>query len=417
MRPILVSIAVVAMVIVVLKLTPVPVVGQAPTPSASLGVPADPPLKTAWGEPDLQGLWVHDSEIPMERPAAFADREFFTDEEIAEIDRARARRLDHDYRAPVGTPNDVSGAYNAVYHLRKPTGRRTSLIIDPPDGMMPPYMPAVAERQAASREFQLALLQASPACKNQEASCNGGQYGPVSPRFDDAAPFYAIRLNRSNGPEDHSLGTRCLAGFLPAGGERAGFSSGQNGFTRRIVQTAGGITMYYDTGQGQGWQRSIVMNGSPHLPPHVRQWWGDSRGHWEGETLVIDVTNFSPKTTIFGGHENVHLVERFTRTGPETLEYIVTMEDPTTWERPWTVMVEYTKQAEEPNRFYIEPRCHEGNYGLAGILRGARTEDQAYTEGRGPHPATICTSGCSEKLGAPEFETSNPLGRGASTGF
>ena len=80
-------------------------------------------------------------------------------------------------------------------------------------------------------------------------------------------------------------------------------------------------------------------------------------------------------------------------------------------------MVEYTKQSEEANRFYIEPRCHEGNYGLAGILRGARTEDQAYAEGRGPHPATICTSGCSEKLGAPEFETSNPLGRGASTGF
>ena len=144
MRPILVSIAAVAMVIVVLKLTPVPVAGQAPTPSASLGVPADPPLKTPWGEPDLQGLWTHDSEIPLQRPAAFADREFFTDEEIAEIDSARARRLDHDYRAPVGTPNDVSGAYNAVYHLRKPTGRRTSLIIDPPDGRRPAYMPEVA---------------------------------------------------------------------------------------------------------------------------------------------------------------------------------------------------------------------------------------------------------------------------------
>ena len=271
-------------------------------------------------------------------------------------------------------------------------------------------MPAVLERQEATREFRLALLQASPACKNQEPSCNGGQYGPVSPRFDDTPPFYGSVTNRSNGPEDHGMATRCLAGYLPAGGEGTTFSSGQNGFTRRIVQTAGGITMYYDTGQGQGWQRSIVMNGSPHLPPHVRQWWGDSRGHWEGDTLVIDVTNFNAKTSIFGGNVNMHLVERFTRTGPETLEYIATMEDPTRWERPWTVMVEYTKQSEEANRFYIEPRCHEGNYGLAGILAGSRTEDRAYAEGTGPHPATICSSGCSEKLGAPEFETTNPFG-------
>ena len=410
MRPILLSMAAVAMVIVVLKLTPVPVAGQAPSPSASYGVPADPPLRTVWGEPDVQGLWVHDSEIPLERPAAFADREFFTDEEIAELDVARARRLDHDYRAEVGTPNDVSGAYNAVYHLRKPTGRRTSLIIDPPDGRMPATLPAVAERQAISREFRLALLQASPACRDQEGSCSGGQYGPVSPRYDDVAPFYGSVVNRSNGPEDHGMATRCLAGYLPAGGEGTTFSSGQNGFTRRIVQTAGGITMYYDTGQGQGWQRSIVMNGSPHLPPHVRQWWGDSRGHWEGDTLVIDVTNFNAKTSIFGGNVNMHLVERFTRTGPETLEYVVTMEDPTTWERPWTVMVEYTKQSDEANRFYIEPRCHEGNYGLAGILAGSRTEDRAYAAGTGPHPATICSSGCSEKEGAPEYETTNPFG-------
>ena len=149
------------------------------------------------------------------------------------------------------------------------------------------------------------------------------------------------------------------------------------------------------------------MDGSPHLPSHVRQWWGDSRGHWEGDTLVVDVTNFSPKTDIFSANENVHLVERFTRAGPQTLEYVVTIEDPTTWTRPWTVKVEYNRQDEEANRVYLEPRCHEGNYGLPGLLRGARTEDQAFAEGRGPHPAEICTSGCSEKLGADGEETDN----------
>ena len=169
----------------------------------------------------------------------------------AEIDKRRARKLDHDYRAPAGTPNDVAGAYNAVFNLRKPTGRRTSLIVDPPDGRMPSPGPEALERRAVWREFELALLQASPACKNEETSCAGGEYGPPSPRFDEPAPIYPTRgVNRSDGPEDHGLLVRCLAGFLPAGGENAGFSSGVNGFTRRIVQTPGGITMYYDTDQG-----------------------------------------------------------------------------------------------------------------------------------------------------------------------
>jgi len=413
MRQILISVVAVLMVIVIFKLIPVSVTGQSPEAIAEFGSPADTSLKTSWGDPDLQGIWTHDSEVPLQRPPSLGDRLFFTEEEVAELDELRAKRLDHDYRAPVGTPNDVSGAYNAVFHLRKPTGLRTSLIIDPPDGQMPAYLPRVLEERAILQEFRWALLQASPACKNKERSCDGHEYGPISPKFDEPAPIYGRGgVNRSDGPEDHGMATRCLAGFLPAGGEGTTFSSGQNGFSRLIVQTRDGITMHYDTGQGQGWQRHIVMNGSPHLPDNVRQWWGDSRGHWEGDTLVIDVTNFSPKTSIFGGNENVHLVERFTRTGPETLEYIVTMEDPTTWERPWTVMVEYTKQDDSANRFYIEPRCHEGNYGLPGLLAGARAEDKAYAEGEGPHPATICTSGCSEKLEAPEFETINPLGAG-----
>jgi hypothetical protein len=138
------------------------------------------------------------------------------------------------------------------------------------------------------------------------------------------------------------------------------------------VQTPGGISMFYDVGQGQGWQRNIVMNGSPHLPDSIRQWYGDSRGRWDGNTLVIDVTNFSPKTDFQGSRENLHLVERWTRTGPTSLEYVATIEDPTVWTRPWTVKQEFTKQSERENRTYYEPRCIEGNYGLPGLLHGRR---------------------------------------------
>jgi hypothetical protein len=146
--------------------------------------------------------------------------------------------------------------------------------------------------------------------------------------------------------------------------------------------------MFYDVGQGQGWQRNIVMNDSPHLPASVRQWFGDSRGHWEGDTLVVDVTNFGPKTDYQSARENLHLVERWKRTGPDSLEYVVTIEDPTVWTRPWTVKQEFNRQSDQENRLYTEPRCIEGNYGLPGLIHGARAEELAFAEGRGPHPST-----------------------------
>ena len=130
------------------------------------------------------------------------------------------------------------------------------------------------------------------------------------------------------------------------------------------------------------------MDGSPHLPPHIRQWFGDSRGHWEGNTLVIDVTNFSPKTDFQGSRENLHLVERWTRTSPTELAYELPIEDPTVWVRPWTVKRQFTRQSDEENKIYYEPRCIEGNYALPGMLRGARMEETAFAEGRGPNPAT-----------------------------
>ena len=395
MRQFFLVLAACLFVIVVLKLTPVPVGGQTEVESSA----ADPALMTPWGEPDLQGIWTSDFQTPLSRPEEYAGREFLTDEEVAALDLSRAKRLDRDYReSDRGTVHDLQGSYNSVYHVRKHTGRRTSLIVDPPDGRVPSRTAESIQRSAEMREFTLALLQASSACRDQEGSCRGGTYGPPSPLYQSGlAPHYQKgNVNRANGPEDRSLGERCLGGY------NLEFSN-QNGFFRRIVQTAGGITMYYDSGQGQGWQRNIVMNGSPHLPSNVRQWWGDSRGHWEGDTLVVDVTNFSPKTSQMGAAENLHLVERWTRTGPDTLEYIVTIEDPTTWVSPFTVMQELNRQDNHANRFYVEPRCHEGNYGLPALLRGGRADDGAFAEGRGPNPAEMCLSGCSY---GPSDETS-----------
>ena len=182
------------------------------------------------------------------------------------------------------------------------------------------------------------------------------------------------------------MGKRCLTLGLPEFG-------GATGSFRRIVQTPGGISMFYDVGQGQGWQRNIVMDGSPHLPAGIRQWFGDSRGHWEGDTLVVDVTNFSPKTDYQGSRENLHLVERWTRTGPDTLAYEVRIEDPTVWTRPWTVKQEFAKQSDQENRIYTEPRCIEGNYGLPGLLHGHRVEGRRFCEGRGPDPASKDNTG------------------------
>jgi hypothetical protein len=198
----------------------------------------------------------------------------------------------------------------------------------------------------------------------------------MPPRYNTA------NLNRADNPEDPNMAVRCLTSGLPEFGSRTGSY-------RRIVQSPGGIAMFYDVGQGQGWQRNIVMDGSPHLPANVRQWFGDSRGHWEGNTLVIDVTNFSLKTDFQGSRENLHLVERWMRTGSATLEYALTVDDPTVWTRPWTVKEEFTRQSNEDNRVYYEPRCLEGNFGLPGLLRGARVEELAFAQGRGPDPRTI----------------------------
>jgi hypothetical protein len=368
-----------------------------------------PALKTAWGEPDLQGIWTDESDMPLQRSPKFANQETFTEAQRAELDRERSALMRRDKRVERGTELDVAGAYNAVFTSQKRTGARTSLIIDPPNGRIPPMTPEAQKLTAADRDYRLALLQSTDTCKNKSVACAGGKYDPTpSQRRSEPPPRYnTVRINRHDGPEDGALPDRCLTLGLPEFGAATGSF-------RRIVQTPGGIAIFYDVGQGQGWQRNVIMDGRPHLPASVRQWYGDSRGRWEGDTLVIDVTNFSPKTDYQGARENLHLVERFTRVDSDNLEYAVTMDDKTTWDKPWTVKVEMSRQDAKANAIYDEPRCHDGNIALKDMLIGARMDDKAFADGRGPDPATMCYLLCG--TGNPEYARQRQEGRSGGAG-
>ena len=165
---------------------------------------------TPWGEPDLQDVWTDPYATTLQRPLSLGKREFYTEEEVAELDR---RRIESDVRprAERGSVADVAGAYDAVYVSVRPTGRRTSRIVDPPDGRLPPLTPEVQQRQAAIREYALALKQNTVTCQNKEGDCADGTYGPPSPRREEMPPSYStINLNRANGPEDRSSGERCM---------------------------------------------------------------------------------------------------------------------------------------------------------------------------------------------------------------
>ena len=238
----------------VLQLTTMPIVGQA----------AD---TTAWGYPSLEGIWLDVYRTPFERDPALGDREFATDEERAEQDLVRMGNPGRDLREGVGTAQDVSGAYNAVYTSVKPTGPRTSLVVDPPSGRIPAMTAEAMQLEEVQREWQLMLLRNTNTCEQQVRACRGGEYGPPSPRRFDVAPFYNTeRMNRHDGPEDQSLSDRCMGGRTP----------NFNGF-RRIVQGEDSIAIGFDTGQGQGFQRIINLSGN-HPPSQVRLRHGDSRG-------------------------------------------------------------------------------------------------------------------------------------------
>jgi hypothetical protein len=370
---------VIATVMVLLQLTAVPVQGAATD-------------VTAWGHPNLEGIWLDVYSTPLERAVELGDREFATAEERAERDDARTGNVGRNLRVERGSQRDVAGAYNAVYTSAKPAGPRTSLVVDPPSGRIPAKTAAAQNQDDIKRAWILMLLRNTETCKpgtgtRNERACRGGEYGPPSSTRFDVTPFYnSARMNRHDGPEDQSSGDRCMLGTTPD----------LNGF-RRIVQGADSIAMGYDTGQGQGFQRVINLTGD-HPSSKVRLRHGDSRGRWEGETLVIETANFSPKFPFRGAAENRKLVERYTRIDEDTLSYEVTVEDPTVWTAPWTVRQELKRQSNQENRIYYEPRCHEGNYGLPALLVGARLDEQKYKDGTGPEPFSMDTATCVNDL-------------------
>ena len=311
-------------------------------------------LRTSWGEPDLQGIWQDPTQTPLQRPPQYANREFLTDAEIKEIDGKREALDRREHRAEHGTEQDVAGAYNAVFESHRRTGRRTSLVVDPPNGRVPAMTEAATKRVDVERAYM-----ANPRKAPNPGTWNTG------------------RMNRADGPEDRSTSERCLGSMLPD----------LNAFTR-IVQSPGYVAIYYEHGQGGGGNRIIPTDNSAHLPSSVRPWYGDARGHWEGDTLVVDTTNFGLKTFYRGAHENLHLVERFRRADAETIEYSVRVEDPTTWVAPWTVKMDLKKNPDKFNRIF-ESTCHEGNYGLTGMLANTRAAERSFAAGKGPDPATM----------------------------
>ena len=367
------GVATVLATIMALLVNAVPVGGQAPD-------------ATLWGHPNLGGIWFDVYATPFERSPDLGDRELATAEERAARDQARMGNQGRNVRGGDGRV-DVAGAYNAVYTSAKPAGPRTSLVVDPPDGRVPALTAEAQRQNELRREWTLMLLQNTETCQSGGRGCAGGEYGPPSPRRFDVTPFYNTgRMNRHDGPEDQSSGDRCMSGRTPD----------FNGF-RRIVQGADSIAIGYDTGQGQGFQRIINMNGN-HPPGQVRLRHGDSRGRWEGDTLVVETTNFSPKFLFRGAGENRRLVERYTRVDADTLTYDATIEDSTVWTGPWTVRQELKRQSDEENRIYYEPRCHEGNYGLPALLVGRRVDEAAFENGTGPNPFSMDTATCVQGL-------------------
>ncbi len=386
-RSLVFLIALAAAVLAVI-LTETTVTGQ----SRSSGSATESTPKTSWGAADIEGTWSNTTVVPFERPKEFGNREFMNDAEYKEaLDQLleRNKRPGRDSREINGqdirgTEKDVARAYNEHWFGDRPTevSRRTSMIIDPPDGRMPALTPEAQERISKKREYLEALLQGT----------SGGRPGPISPRRNEPSPDYNLdRMNRSDGPEDRSSVERCLLNSLPVILQAGpltpdGKPLGSFGGVMRIVEGPNSVDMYYDVGQGTGFNRIIPITNRQHLPKEIREYWGDSIARWEGDTLIVAVTNFSQETEFRGSRENLHLIERYKRTSPTTLQVMITAEDPTTWVKPFTFVQELRKNADKPNMVY-EGGCHEGNYGLLGMLANTRAAEQAFAQGRGPDPA------------------------------
>ncbi len=292
----------------------------------------DPP-RTAWGQPDLQGVWDFRSITPMQRPNDRADQEFLTAEEAAELDQAAVERDVRSWNREARRTEAGGnvGAYNNFWMDRglKSVGtRRTSLIVYPPNGRMPSMTPSGQERAQARRDY--------------------------------------AREHPADSWSDFSSGVRCILGF------NAGppFTPSAYNNNMQLFQTPDTVVVMTEM---VNTSRVIPLNGQPHLDPDVLQWSGDSRGYWEGDTLVVETRNFDPKRKWRGTTASTRLVERFTRVDAETLEYAFTVTDPETWTSAWTASVPLVLNPEP----MFEYACHEGNYSMPVMLGGARTEELA----------------------------------------
>ena len=312
------------------------------------------PPRTPWGDPDLQGIWSPGYTLtPLERPDRFDGREFLTDAEVAELEGTQETSLGRNFRPEAGTVADVEGAYNDAFTGRGDTviwTRRTSLIVAPPDGRIPPL---TAEAQA----------------RGVRGGRRGGRPRAARSAEGDQIPYFvdADTSNRTDNPEDRPS-DRCLGVTVP-------FVRVSTGTYSRIVQSPDEVLIYQEYGHHGGAYRTIHLDGRPHLPEHVRQWLGHAVGRWEGNTLVVNTTNFTLKTNFYGSREHLHLVERFTRVGPDRLIHQVTVEDPTVWTRPWTIELPLTQADNRANQIF-ETACHEGNYAMTNILAGARVQER-----------------------------------------
>jgi hypothetical protein len=324
---------VLAIVTAAMSLRSVPVAAQAgasrPTKTSTAAQAA--PLRTPDGKPDLQGVWNFATITPLERPAELAGKEFLTDAEVAALEaKAAQNRVD---RPP---PPGSTGSYNQFWMdggTRVVGNRRTSLIVDPPDGKLPPYTPEGQKRRAE----RTAIMQRPP-----------------------------------TGPEDLAIDERCILGFNSG----PPMISGAYNNNVQILQSADYVVLLNEMNHDA---RIVPTDGRPHGT--VRQWSGDSRGRWEGNTLVVETKYFRPEGTAHPATvgtrlealgENLHLIERFTRVDAETLNYEFTINDPTAFTRPWSVSLPMTRTQD---RLY-EYACHEGNYSMTGSLAGARAVEK-----------------------------------------
>lgn len=288
-----------------------------------------------WGHPNLQGVWDRHSITPVERPKVFEGREFLTEDEARELEGGQKTTRGRDIRGPANSEEDVTGAYNEFWWDRATSvvqTRRTSQIIDPKNGRLPPLTPRGQEE--ARREPHLPAMR----------SLGSGGRG-------------------SDSWFDRSLWERCVTQGTP---RLAAIAYNAN---FQIFQSQDTVAILHEQIHEA---RIIPLDGRPHVGQGLRLWMGDSRGRWEGDTLVVDTTNFTDKTNFRGSTDNLHMVERFRRIDESTLDYTMTFEDPTIWTAPWTVHLPMPRT----KGIMYEYACHEGNHAMHNILSGARVQER-----------------------------------------